>query len=185
MEEKKLEQEQLEQQNKERENRPAEAEKKLEMTQAELDRIIKDRLERERKKASEPAEENVPQPEGPKEPAQSAVDPAREELKNLQNELLVAKRETMIRKAQLECTRKGVIPTAIEDAVNLAIIDASKDGEATSEKIDKALNEVLKRHPEWKDDDKGRRSGGFKIGMELKNEKDGNGKTLPSGTVVF
>ena len=185
MEEKKLEQEQLEQQNKEQDNKPAEADKKLEMTQAELDRIIKDRLERERKKASEPPQENDVPPVKENEQARPVADPAKDELASLQNELMIAKRETMIRKAQLECTRKGVIPTAIEDAVNLAIIDASKDGEATSEKIDKALNEVLKRHPEWRDDDKGRRSGGFKIGMELKNEKDGNGKSLPSGTVVF
>lgn len=52
--------------------------------------------------------------------------------------------------AQLAAFKCGVRPEAVEDAVCLAINDAKKQGEVTTESIAEALSGVLNRHPDWK-----------------------------------
>lgn len=61
----------------------------------------------------------------------------------------------------------GVAPGMIDDAVTLAMAEAAKAGDVTEAAVTKAMDAVLKRHPEWKaaGSDK-KKTGGFKLGAD-------------------
>lgn len=97
--------------------------------------------------AQKPAEE---------EPAQKPTKTSGDE--QLRKELLAAR-------SQLAAYAAGVAPEMIQDAVILATAEAQAAGEVTEEAVAKAMEGVLKRHPEWKAAG-GQKSGGFRIGAD-------------------
>lgn len=110
---------------------------------------------------AEPAEEaagedNEPtEPTEPAEPAGTQDDSARR-IALLEEQLLQAR-------CRLAAYAAGVSPELAEDAVTLAIGAARQEGEVTEETVTRAMDGVLKRHPDWKN---GRAMAGFRLGAD-------------------
>ena len=83
--------------------------------------------------------------DGDTEPGAAAADAGGEdpEKEALRLELLAAR-------SQLAAYGAGVAPEMIADAVTLATAEAQAAGDVSAESIAKAMEGVLKRHPEWK-----------------------------------
>lgn len=109
-------------------------------------------------------------------------------------------RELLAARSQLAAYGAGVAPDMIADAVTLATAEAQAAGDVTAGSIAKAMESVLKRHPDWKtgggrsgkDGKNGKdggsgRTGGFKLGVDTSESGKGPGKRrdLPKGTVIF
>lgn len=111
----------------------------------------------------DPADEEEEQAEpgqGPDQEQPPAQEPASDEATALRGQLLQAQGE-------LAAYRAGVAPGMVADAVTLAMAEASKAGEVTEAAVAKAMDAVLKRHPEWKADTDGKKkTGGFKLGAD-------------------
>ncbi len=123
----------------------------LPQTQAELDALIEKRLARERKKLAKQAT-----------PA-AAAQPDAQTQQPAQADAAVQRELTTVR-AQLEAVRNGVRSDLAEDAVLLALHEVEKSGDEPDEdSIRDALKTVLKRHPDWKQDNK---TGGIKVGAQ-------------------
>lgn len=129
----------------------------------------------------EDAQEEEPDDEGQQadqnRQQEGAQDPA-EEVAALRAELLSAR-------SQLAAYAAGVAPCMVPDAVTLATAEAQAAGEVTEDAVRKAMDNVLKRHPEWKaSSGAGKKSsGGFKLGADPDSggngEKKGSEKTGP------
>lgn len=171
-------------------------------TQAEVDKIVKERVAREQAKAQKqpaPEEQPAPAPEGAEQPEvmpergmmEQAVEQikaqAQAQIEQTQTQLAEANKKLVEAQAKLECSRQGVIPNAIDDAVILALNLAKTDGEVSEESIAKYLKEVLARHPEWKDDETKKNKTGFKVGVDAYRESSsGDGKKpFAQGKVIF
>lgn len=121
---------------------------------------------------AEPAEEaagedNEPtEPTEPAEPAGTQDDSARR-IAQLEEQLLQAR-------CRLAAYAAGVSPELAEDAVTLAIGAARQEGEVTEESVTRAMDGVLKRHPDWKN---GRGMAGFRLGADT----DPNAIPAPGG----
>lgn len=98
-------------------------------------------------------------------------DPA-EEVAALRAELLSAR-------SQLAAYAAGVTPSMVPDAVTLATAEAQAAGEVTEDAVRKAMDNVLKRHPEWKaSSGTGKKSsGGFKLGADPDSAGNGGKKS--------
>lgn len=143
----------------------------LPKTQEELDALIEKRLSRERRKF----ERQQAKPQQTTETTEPTADTAAMEAAN---------REIMTVRAQLDAVKSGVRADVVEDAVYLAVKEAEKSGEELDdEAIKDALNAVLKRHPDWKSDDK--KKAGIKVGADPEEGKNTKKSALPSGTVIF
>lgn len=110
-----------------------------------------------------PKDEATPPESDPEEkagnepiPAAPGEDP---EKAKLQAELLAAR-------SQLAAYAAGVAPEMIADAVTLATAEAQAAGGTGEEAVAKAMQAVLKRHPEWKAEDGKKKTGGFKLGAD-------------------
>lgn len=142
----------------------------LPKTQEELNALIEKRLVRERKKLAKASEKPAQEtPAAPAAPDNSA------ELSNVTQQLMLAK-------AQVAAIKAGVAPNQVEDAVYLAMKEATKDGEADEDDVAEALKAVLKRHPEWKN---GSEKSGIVIGAEGAKKKESAEHALPTGRVIF
>jgi len=120
-------------------------------TQDELDRIVEERLARERRKQ-------------PQKPADPATDPAPQPT-TPDPELATIRDELQIARAQLEAVKAGVRPEFVEDAVYLASRASEKAGKPSDEaSMKEALSDVLKRHPDWKAAAGGQQNAGFRVG---------------------
>lgn len=71
----------------------------------------------------------------------------------------VLRLELLAARSQLAAYGAGVAPEMIADAVTLATAEAQAAGDVSAESIAKAMEGVLKRHPEWKAGDPGRAGG--------------------------
>lgn len=74
--------------------------------------------------------------------------------------------ELLQAQGKLAAYAAGVAPGMIDDAVTLAMAEASKAGEVTEAAVTKAMEAVLKRHPEWKATEGKQKTGGFKLGAD-------------------
>lgn len=103
----------------------------------------------------EPAQEEEP---APAEPSSTAA-----ENEKLKADLLEAR-------SQIAAYSAGVAPEMVADAVTLATAEAKAAGEVTEEAVAKAMDNVLKRHPEWKTKPSAggakKTTGGFKLGAD-------------------
>lgn len=67
-------------------------------------------------------------------------------------------------RSKLAAYAAGVAPDMIADAVTLATAEAGPGADEAA--VTKAMQAVLKRHPEWKADGEKKKSGGFKLGAD-------------------
>lgn len=129
----------------------------LPQTQEELDKLIERRIAKEQKKW---AKTQQPGAQGDASGQAGSSDP----LPDNSAELAALRAELLEAKAQSAAAVLGCRPDCIEDAVYLAIRNASKDGEPDDEDIKAALTALLKKHPDWKNDAT-KQFGGFKVGV--------------------
>ena len=116
--------------------------------------------EEEKDPQQDPAED--PKEEQPKneEPSQQ---PVSDETEQLRSQLIQAQ-------GRLAAYAAGVNSAMVDDAVTLAMAEASKAGTVTEASVTAAMEAVLKRHPEWKAaEGKKKTAGGFKIGADRDN----------------
>lgn len=118
-----------------------------------------------------PEKEEPPQAEepAPAEPSSTAT-----ENEQLKADLLEAR-------SQIAAYSAGVAPEMVADAVTLAKAEAAAGGEVTEEAVTKAMENVLKRHPEWKANQTSgakKTTGGFKLGADP--DSAGRSKENPS-----
>lgn len=111
--------------------------------------------EEEQPEKEEPAQEEEP---ASVEPSSTAA-----ENERLKADLLEAR-------SQIAAYSAGVAPEMVADAVTLATAEAKASGEVTEEAVAKAMENVLKRHPEWKTKPSAggakKTTGGFKLGAD-------------------
>lgn len=111
--------------------------------------------EKEQSEKEEPVQEEEP---APAEPSPTAA-----ENEKLKADLLEAR-------SQIAAYSAGVAPEMVADAVTLATAEAKAAGEVTEEAVAKAMDNVLKRHPEWKTKPSAggakKTTGGFKLGAD-------------------
>ena len=121
----------------------------------------------------QPPEEEQPEKEDQttaEEPAPASPSSSDTENEKLKADLLEAR-------SQLAAYAAGVAPEMVADAVTLATAEAKASGEVTEEAVAKAMENVLKRHPEWKTKaatGAKKSTGGFKLGADP--DSTGRGK---------
>lgn len=111
----------------------------------------------EEEEPEEDHQEERPQEQQPETPAQEQS--AADEVADLRRQLLEAR-------GQNAAYAAGVAPGMVDDAVTLAMAEAAKAGEVTEAAVAKAMEAVLKRHPEWKASGSDKPKGGFKLGAD-------------------
>lgn len=113
----------------------------------------------------EGAEPEQEAPEAEEAPAEEQPTAQPEESDSDENAQLKA--ELLTSNSKLAAYAAGVRQDMIEDAVTLATAQAQASGEGTLEAVTKAMDEVLKRHPEWKAEPPSKKkTGGFKLGAD-------------------
>ena len=112
-----------------------------------------------KEKTEEKQEENPPPKETPKEHELTVPDPKDEEILRL--------------KTQLNAVQLGILHDCLEDATAIAE-SYVKSGKCKD--INSALNEVVKKYPNMKNDSKDAKKGGFKVGADSdkQNKTDEN-----------
>ena len=108
---------------------------------------------------TEEKQEQPPPKETPKEHELTVPDPKDEEILRL--------------KTQLNAVQLGILPDCLEDATAIAE-SYVKSGKCKD--INSALNEVVKKYPNMKNDSKDAKKGGFKVGADSdkQNKTDEN-----------
>ena len=102
-----------------------------------------------------------------------------EDLQDSGEEVAALKAELLTARSQLAAYAAGVAPAMVADAVTLATAEAQAAGEVTEDAVRKAMDNVLKRHPEWKaPSGTGKKSsGGFKLGADPDSAGSGGKKS--------
>lgn len=110
--------------------------------------------------------EDMPGEEAQEDTGKETAAPAQKdtsETDRLKADLLAAR-------SQLAAYDAGVAPEMVADAVTLATAEAQAAGEVTEEAVTKAMDNVIKRHPEWKSKPAAvgakKTTGGFKLGAD-------------------
>lgn len=129
-----------------------------------------ERPEKEQPEKEEPAQEEEP---APAEPSSTAA-----ENEKLKADLLEAR-------SQIAAYSAGVAPEMVADAVTLATAEAKAAGEVTEEAVAQAMDNVLKRHPEWKTKPSAggakKTTGGFKLGADPDSASRDKGTAAEKG----
>lgn len=107
--------------------------------------------------AAEDAGDSREDTPAPSDPVEAAAEP---ETARLKADLLQAR-------SKLAAYEAGVAPDKVADAVTLAMAQARADGnDVTEEAVAAAMQDVLKRNPEWKAAGGKKATGGFKLGSD-------------------
>lgn len=139
---------------------PAAPEEKSEPPKAD-EKPPEEKPEQEPAPAEEPPKEEPPkeepEPDAPEEPAPevSSEDPKDKEILQL--------------KTQIAAMKLGIQADCVEDAVAVAEMLVST---GKSDSVDAALTAVVKKYPNMKGGDGGKKSGGFKIGAGSSESSD-------------
>lgn len=164
--------------NPQQENPPAQQEQEPETEQQE-ETPAEESTQEEQPQEQEPQEQDPqeePEEEEPEEEEEDPQNPQEEPEENPSQEQppaeVPASDETAQLRAQLLQAQgrlaaygAGVIPAMVDDAVTLAMAEAAKAGTVTEASVTTAMDAVLKRHPEWKAEQK-KTAGGFRIGAD-------------------
>ena len=128
-----------------------------------------------------PQKEEQPEKE---EPAQEE-EPASAEPSSTAAENERLKADLLEDRSQIAAYAAGVAPEMVADAVTLATAEAKAAGEVTEEAVAKAMENVLKRHPEWKTKTAAggakKTTGGFKLGADPDSAGHAKGTAAEKG----
>lgn len=140
-------------------------------TQDDVNKMIKDRLARERK--SQPSKEDLEAFNNWKESRKTDEEKRNEALKNAETKVKEAEERASNLEAKVSCLSKGVNANSVDDVVILAKSMVSDDIT-----IDQAIEKVLEKYPSFKTQQVQEEKKGFKIGSETKDQKQLSNEAL-------
>lgn len=132
-------------------------------TQADVDKLIQDRIAREKK--NQLSKEELKAYNEWKESQKTEEEKKNEALTNAEKARLAAEEKATALEAKVTCLSKGVIATSVDDVVTLA--KAMVTDELT---IEQAIDKVLEKYPSFKGEQQEQNTG-FKIGAGAEQTK--------------
>lgn len=140
-------------------------------TQADVDKLIKERIARERKNQL-PKDELKAYQEW-KESQKTEEEKKNEALTKAEKARLAAEEKAIALEAKVTCLSKGVIATSVDDVVILA--KAMVTDEVT---IEQAIDKVLEKYPSFKGQQQQEEQKGFIVGAGSQKQKEGSDNAL-------
>lgn len=140
-------------------------------TQADVDKLIRERVARERKNQLSKEELKVYQEW--KESQKTEEEKKNEALTNAEKAKLAAEERANNLEAKVTCLSKGVVENSVDDVVILA--KAMVTEEVT---IEQAIDKVLEKYPSFKDKQQQEEQKGFIIGAGSQQQKENTNDAL-------
>lgn len=147
-------------------NKGAQVEEKT-FTQADVDKMIKERLAREKK--NQLSKEELEEYKAWKESQKTEEEKRNEALTNAEKARIEAEEKAAALEAKVTALSKGVVATSVDDVVTLA--KAMVTEEVT---IEQAIDKVLEKYPSFKGDQQQQEQKGFKIGAGSEKKANSN-----------
>lgn len=150
-----------------KEDDPEEKEEEKTFTQEEVNKMIKDRVAREKK--GQPSKEELKAYQEWKESQKTEAEKQSEALTNAERAKEEAEERALNAETKVTCLSKGVIADSVDDVVILA--KAMVTDELT---IEQAIDKVLEKYPSFKGEqqNEGENKGFIKIGADGKKQKE-------------
>lgn len=140
-------------------------------TQADVDKLIQERVARERK--NQLSKEELKAYQEWKESQKTEEEKKNEALTNAEKAKLVAEERANNLEAKVTCLSKGVVATSVDDVVILA--KAMVTEEVT---IEQAIDKVLQKYPSFKGAQQQEEQKGFVIGAGSQQQKENTNDAL-------
>lgn len=140
-------------------------------TQADVDKLIQERVARERK--NQLSKEELKAYQEWKESQKTEEEKKNEALTNAEKARLAAEERATGLEAKVTCLSKGVVATSVEDVVILA--KAMVTDEVT---IEQAIDKVLEKYPSFKGEQQQEEQKGFVIGAGSQKQKENSNDAL-------
>lgn len=134
-------------------------------TQADVDKLIQERVARERK--NQLSKEELKAYNEWKESQKTEEEKKNEALTNAEKARVDAEERALLAETKVTCLSKGVIATSVDDVVILA--KAMVTEEVT---IEQAIDKVLEKYPSFKGEQQQQEPQGFKIGANSQKQKE-------------
>lgn len=152
-------------------NNTTQATEEKTFTQAEVDKMIKERLAREKK--NQLPKEELEAYKAWKESQKTEEEKKNEALENAEKARIAAEEKAAALEAKVTALSKGVKSDSVDDVVILA--KALVTDEVT---IEQAIDKVLGKYPNFKGEQKQEENKGFKIGAEGQKQKENSDNAL-------
>lgn len=140
-------------------------------TQADVDKLIQERVARERK--NQLSKEELKAYQAWKESQKTEEEKKNEALTNAEKAKLAAEERANNLEAKVTCLSKGVVATSVDDVVILA--KAMVTEEVT---IEQAIDKVLEKYPSFKGEQQQEEQKGFIIGAGSQQQKENTNDAL-------
>lgn len=140
-------------------------------TQADVDKLIQERVARERK--NQLSKEELKAYQEWKESQKTEEEKKNEALTNAEKAKLAAEERANNLEAKVTCLSKGVVATSVDDVVILA--KAMVTEEVT---IEQAIDKVLQKYPSFKGEQQQEEQKGFVIGAGSQQQKENTNDAL-------
>lgn len=140
-------------------------------TQADVDKMIKERLAREKK--SQLSKDELEAYKAWKESQKTEEEKKNEALTNAEKARIAAEEKAAALEAKVTALSKGVKSDSVDDVVILA--KAMVTDEVT---VEQAIDKVLEKYPNFKGEQKQEENKGFKIGAEGQKQKENSDNAL-------
>lgn len=140
-------------------------------TQADVDKLIQERVARERK--NQLSKEELKAYNEWKESQKTEEEKKNEALSNAEKARVAAEERATALEAKVTCLSKGVVATSVDDVVILA--KAMVTEEVT---IEKAIDKVLEKYPSFKGEQQQEEQKGFVIGAGSQKQKENSNDAL-------
>lgn len=142
-------------------------------TQADVDKLIQDRIAREKK--NQLSKEELKAYNEWKESQKTEEEKKNEALTNAEKARLAAEEKATALEAKVTCLSKGVVADSVDDVVVLA--KAMVTEEVT---IEQAIDKVLEKYPSFKGEQQQQDNKGFKVGAGAEQTKGNTNDALAS-----
>lgn len=140
-------------------------------TQADVDKLIQERVARERK--NQLSKEELKAYNEWKESQKTEEEKKSEALTNAEKARVAAEERALLAETKVTCLSKGVVATSVDDVVILA--KSMVTDEVT---IENAIDKVLEKYPSFKGEQQQEEQKGFVIGAGSQKQKESSDNAL-------
>lgn len=133
-------------------------------TQDEVDKLIEERIKREKK--DQLSKEELEEYKKWKDSQKTESEKQSEALTKAEKAKLEAEERAILAETKVTCLSKGVNPKAVDDVVVLAKAKVSNDVN-----IEQAIDKVLEQYPHFKNEEQQEEQKGFKLGGKAGKDK--------------
>lgn len=140
-------------------------------TQADVDKLIQERVARERK--NQLSKEELKAYNEWKESQKTEEEKKSEALTNAEKARVAAEERALLAETKVTCLSKGVVATSVDDVVILA--KSMVTDEVT---IENAIDKVLEKYPSFKGEQQQEEQKGFVIGSGSQKQKESSDNAL-------